>query len=263
MIRDFSEKAKQKLEGYADDAAASSTWGKIKDWFSDRGMDFRSWAGKLGAGDTSCKKSSDPVNLSTGNFIYDHEDMQAGGEIPLSFHRYYNSKDTGTGTMGSCFLHNYEMEVQKQPDQKAAVRMRDGQFYYFAETDTGYVAENAAMGLWKGQKTAISLHAIRAWMPCTLMKTERRQDRKTQTKGESHLSVMKEEGWQRRKPIQETPCTLNGFTGARNGQIIPEWSLSGEYVKPKKGAELHKVVNGKDTVVAIFDGKHFVEVKGK
>ena len=23
------------------------------------------------------------------------------------------------------------------------------------------------------------------------------------------------------------PCTLNGFTGARNGQIIPEWSLSG------------------------------------
>ncbi|WP_373696902.1 hypothetical protein [Agathobacter rectalis] len=40
-------------------------------------------------------------------------------------------------------------------------------------------------------------------------------------------------------------------------------SLSGEYVKPKKGAELHKVVNGKDTVVAIFDGKHFVEVKGK
>ena len=59
------------------------------------------------------------------------------------------------------------------------------------------------------------------------------------------------------------PCTLNGFTGARNGQIIPEWSLSSEYVKPKKGAELHKVVNGKDTVVAIFDGKHFVEVKGK
>ena len=217
MIRDFSEKAKQKLEGYADDAAASSTWGKIKDWFSDRGMDFRSWTGKLGienyindvdtyhqkiidknnatkkkidtifsnvqsvdtksmaamnrqitcgnniiklihdlassispdggnldmtgmkgtldadaariknpesaksektekeklgAGDTSCKKSSDPINLSTGNFIYDHEDMQAGGEIPLSFHRYYNSKDTGTGTMGSCFLHNYEMEVQ-------------------------------------------------------------------------------------------------------------------------------------------------------
>ncbi len=68
-----------------------------------------------------------------------------------------------------------------------------------------------------------------------------------------------EDGWS----TIGAPCTLNGFTGARNGQIIPEWSLSGEYVKPKKGAELHKVVNGKDTVVAIFDGKHFVEVKGK
>lgn len=259
MIRDFSEKAKQKLEGYADDAAASSTWGKIKDWFSDRGMDFRSWTGKLGienyindvdtyhqkiidknnatkkkidtifsnvqsvdtksmaamnrqitcgnniiklindlaasispdggnldmagmkgtldadvariknpesaksektekeklgAGDTSCKKSSDPVNLSTGNFIYDHEDMQAGGEIPLSFHRYYNSKDTGTGTMGSCFLHNYEMEVQKQPDQKAArqentnkrgitfIRDERGRLAK-AETDTGSFLEYA------------------------------------------------------------------------------------------------------------------------
>ena len=37
MIRDFSEKAKQKLEGYADDAAASSTWGKINDWFGTGG----------------------------------------------------------------------------------------------------------------------------------------------------------------------------------------------------------------------------------
>lgn len=31
-------------------------------------------------------------------------------------------------------------------------------------------------GFWKGRKTAISLHAIRAWMPCTLIKTERRQN---------------------------------------------------------------------------------------
>ncbi len=58
------------------------------------------------------------------------------------------------------------------------------------------------------------------------------------------------------------PCTLNGFTGARNGEIIPEWELCAR-IKPNKGAELHKVVNGKDIVVAIFDGEHFIEVKGK
>ena len=62
--------------------------------------------------------------------------------------------------------------------------------------------------------------------------------------------------------VDGPPCTLNGFTGARNGAIAPEWELSVR-VKPNKGAELHKVINEKDTVVAIFDGKHFKEVKGK
>ena len=62
--------------------------------------------------------------------------------------------------------------------------------------------------------------------------------------------------------VDGPPCTLNGFTGARNGAIVPEWELSVR-VKPNKGAELHKVINEKDTVVAIFDGKHFKEVKGK
>ena len=55
------------------------------------------------------------------------------------------------------------------------------------------------------------------------------------------------------------PCTLNGFTGARNGKIIPEWIVNG-YMKPKVGAELHKVVGSKDSVIARFDGKHFREV---
>ena len=58
------------------------------------------------------------------------------------------------------------------------------------------------------------------------------------------------------------PCTLNGFTAARNGEVVPEWTLDAR-ITPNEGAELHKVVNGKDTVVAIFDGEHFVKVKGK
>lgn len=55
------------------------------------------------------------------------------------------------------------------------------------------------------------------------------------------------------------PCTLNSFTGARNGEIIPEWTVNG-YMKPKVGAELHKVIGSKDSIIAIFDGKHFREV---
>ena len=29
--------------------------------------------------------SEDPVNLSTGNFIYEHEDLKVAGEIPVSY----------------------------------------------------------------------------------------------------------------------------------------------------------------------------------
>ena len=58
------------------------------------------------------------------------------------------------------------------------------------------------------------------------------------------------------------PCTLNGFTAARNGEVVPEWTLDAR-ITPNEGAELHKVVNGKDAVVAIFYGEHFVKVKGK
>ena len=46
--------------------------------------------------------SADPVNLSTGNFVYDHEDLKIGGEIPLSFHRYYNAKSRLRGCLGRC-----------------------------------------------------------------------------------------------------------------------------------------------------------------
>ena len=45
------------------------------------------------------------------------------------------------------------------------------------------------------------------------------------------------------------PCTRNGFTGARNGEVIPEWTVDGN-LEPIE-----------DSIVAIFDGEHFREVK--
>lgn len=54
------------------------------------------------------------------------------------------------------------------------------------------------------------------------------------------------------------PCTLNGFTGARNGEIVAEWYINNsDPVVPIDGAELHKVVNGKDTIIATFIEGHF------
>ena len=62
--------------------------------------------------------------------------------------------------------------------------------------------------------------------------------------------------------IDPPPCTLNGFTGARNGEIIPEWYVDkNNPLVPIEGAELHKVVNGVDTIVATYLGGHFMKLK--
>ncbi len=54
------------------------------------------------------------------------------------------------------------------------------------------------------------------------------------------------------------PCTLNGFTGARNGEMIPEWFVGKKNaVEPIEGAELHQVINGVDTIIGIYEEGHF------
>ena len=92
-----------------------------------------------------CMNSEDPVNLSTGNFIYEHEDLKVAGEIPLSFHRYYNSKDSRTGVLGRCFLHNYQIALEKEADGTIGVRLADGQINYHDKKGQEYIARNTAL----------------------------------------------------------------------------------------------------------------------
>ncbi len=92
----------------------------------------------LGVSVTAVQYSSDPVNLSTGNFVYDHEDMRINGEIPLSFHRYYNSKDRIKGSMGRCFVHNYESHLEENVEKgKITISMGDGQKKTFQKMEDG------------------------------------------------------------------------------------------------------------------------------
>lgn len=99
----------------------------------------------LGAAEAA-EMSADPVNLSTGNFIYDHEDLYIGGEIPLSFHRYYNSKDKRSGALGKCFLHNYDIAIEVRLNDEIGVRLSDGQFHHFEKTTDGkYIGKTIAV----------------------------------------------------------------------------------------------------------------------
>ena len=48
-------------------------------------------AAKLAGIPLVCAFSGDPVNMSTGNFIYSKEDILIPGRFPLSFKRFYNA----------------------------------------------------------------------------------------------------------------------------------------------------------------------------
>ena len=50
--------------------------------------------------------SRDPVNLSTGNFYYDKEDLSIRGLMPLTFHRYYNAMDKARSCLGEGWSHS-------------------------------------------------------------------------------------------------------------------------------------------------------------
>ncbi|MFC0190195.1 ribonuclease YeeF family protein [Fictibacillus aquaticus] len=57
------------------------------------------------------------------------------------------------------------------------------------------------------------------------------------------------------------PCTRNGFTGSRNGTVVPEYKFDNYYM-PKHGAELFQVIDGKEILIGVYDGmkERFVPV---
>lgn len=59
----------------------------------------------------------------------------------------------------------------------------------------------------------------------------------------------------------EWPWTGNGFTSSRNGEVIPEWTLTNpiELSDLTEGTKIHRVTDGIDEVVAVLvDGKFYL-----
>lgn len=66
-------------------------------------------------GEGCSENGGDPVNLNTGNFVYEKEDLVIPGITKLSFHIYYNSMEKRSGgSMGEGWHHNYGMHIQKE-----------------------------------------------------------------------------------------------------------------------------------------------------
>lgn len=64
-----------------------------------------------GAEKISAIFSSDPVNLSTGNFIYEKTDLEYGGNEKFCFNRFYNSVNDYEGILGKDWITNYEVHL--------------------------------------------------------------------------------------------------------------------------------------------------------
>lgn len=101
-------------------------------------------AGLKGLELASCQYSSDPVNLSTGNFIYDKTDLKIKGEPGLSFRRFYNALESRKGVMGTGWIHNYELLLKEE--NGICLYLEDGKEEHYEETEDGFESLRGSQG---------------------------------------------------------------------------------------------------------------------
>ncbi len=89
-----------------------------------------------GAEKISAVFSRDPVNLSTGNFIYDHTDLEIKGVVPFRFSRFYNAVNHRKGALGRDWNHNYEVRLVMEDKELVLIR-EDGKEERFIKASTG------------------------------------------------------------------------------------------------------------------------------
>ena len=78
-----------------------------------------------------CALIGDPVNASTGNFIYDHVDMKIDGRYPLEFKRFYNSLDATTSTLGRNWTHSYDIRILEVEDDGVTIIYGDSRQEFY------------------------------------------------------------------------------------------------------------------------------------
>jgi RHS repeat-associated protein len=95
----------------------------------------------LGNNNPTQPTSKDPVNLATGNYTYNHVDLQIPGRgLPFEFQRYYNSKATAsTGLpLGYGWTDSYNIGLTVSPSNNAVViTFGDGHAEMYATNGAG------------------------------------------------------------------------------------------------------------------------------
>ena len=99
--------------------------------------------------------SHDPVNLGTGNFIYDKEDLKIDGSTPFIFRRFYNSRNRYAGALGADWNHNYEVSLTFKKsalsgEEEVTILLEDGKEETFLPVEKGtYTPGNQSLSILK------------------------------------------------------------------------------------------------------------------
>jgi len=73
-------------------------------------------AAKLAGMPRFCAFGGDPVNMSTGNFVYSKEDIAVPGRFPIHFERFYNAIDGTDSVLGINWTHNFNIQLHTEED---------------------------------------------------------------------------------------------------------------------------------------------------
>ena len=83
----------------------------------------------------------DPINLSTGNFYYEKEDLSIAGRYPLEFKRFYNAIGGFDTILGKNWTHNYNIRLFTN-GEVVSIIFGDGHVENYTRLEDGfYVAQ--------------------------------------------------------------------------------------------------------------------------
>ncbi|MCL4553450.1 MAG: DUF6531 domain-containing protein [Candidatus Marsarchaeota archaeon] len=98
----------------------------------------------LGNSTWSCK-CADPVNTSTGNFTYDHQDLLVPSQgIPFGMSRTYNSLETRKSSLGVGWAGTYAMTATETVSGTVYVTNEDGRWDKYVPNGNTYTADAGA-----------------------------------------------------------------------------------------------------------------------
>ncbi|MCL2146793.1 MAG: DUF6531 domain-containing protein [Synergistaceae bacterium] len=93
-------------------------------------------ASLFGVSNSCCLFGGDPVNLATGNFVYQNEFLKTKGLFPMSFVAFYNALEQRGNSLGFGWVHNFEVSISIK-DSQATVFHEDGKQEIFIRSDRG------------------------------------------------------------------------------------------------------------------------------